>query len=173
MSDLIEILNEHDYDIPVTRLQEAVSKVFSLEDVPASASLTIAIEDDNAVRALNQQFRGLDSATDVLSFPSGEFEFVEGDDADDTEYDWSEEEEVYLGDLAIAYAYAKSQAEREGHDFFDSLCLLVVHGTLHLLGYDHDTPENRKKMWAVQATVLEALGISTTIVPALEGNVEA
>jgi len=78
----------------------------------------------------------------------------------------------YLGDLIIAYPYALAQAQREGHDAMQSFSLLVVHGTLHLLGYDHDTLENRAEMWAAQETALMALGISTAIVPSLEGSID-
>ncbi|MFN8564627.1 MAG: rRNA maturation RNase YbeY [Anaerolineae bacterium] len=79
-------------------------------------------------------------------------------------------ENNYLGDLVIAYPYAAAQAQREGHALDDSLALLVVHGTLHLLGYDHDTPEHRAHMWAAQELALLALGISPEIVPALENR---
>ncbi|MEQ8673047.1 MAG: rRNA maturation RNase YbeY [Aggregatilineales bacterium] len=174
MNDLIEILNEHDYDVPVKRLENAIEKVLLMEALPENASLTVAIEDNEAVRVLNQQFRGIDSATDVLSFPSGEVEFDDSSDNDDVvQEDFDEDDEIYLGDLAIAYPYAKAQADREGHDLADSLVLLVVHGTLHLIGYDHDTPENRKQMWAVQGQILVELGVSTAIVPALEGDLHA
>jgi probable rRNA maturation factor len=78
------------------------------------------------------------------------------------------DEPVYLGDLVIAYPYAQAQAQREGHDMMHSLLLLVVHGTLHLLGYDHDTVSNRAAMWAAQDRVLAALGVPLAIVPSLE-----
>jgi probable rRNA maturation factor len=107
---------------------------------------------------VNRQFRGIDAPTDVLSFPADEPP-IEIDD-----------EPPYLGDLIIAYPYASEQAARQGHTLSDSLSLLVVHGTLHLLGYDHDTPEHRAEMWAAQDAALTALGISTAIVPALEGG---
>ncbi|MEO1646460.1 MAG: rRNA maturation RNase YbeY, partial [Chloroflexota bacterium] len=71
-------------------------------------------------------------------------------------------------DLIIAFPYTQAQAKRLGHDINDTLALLVIHGTLHLLGYDHDTPENRAEMWSVQANTLSAMGISDAIVPALE-----
>ncbi|HRF98864.1 MAG TPA: rRNA maturation RNase YbeY, partial [Aggregatilineales bacterium] len=81
------------------------------------------------------------------------------------------DEPPYLGDLIIAYPYAKAQAEKVGQNFTDNLSLLVVHGTLHLLGYDHDTPESKADMWAEQADALRILGISEGIVPPLEDEV--
>ncbi|RMG87871.1 MAG: rRNA maturation RNase YbeY, partial [Chloroflexi bacterium] len=68
----------------------------------------------------------------------------------------------------IAYPYASAQAERLGHNLNDSLALLVIHGTLHLLGFEHDTIEAKQAMWDAQAQALTALGIATSIVPDLE-----
>ena len=148
----VEVLNDAEYDLDEARLQAAAQTVLSSHKVPPESALTIAITDDNAVAALNRQFRGVDAPTDVLSFPMDSLPH-------------------YLGDLVIAYPYAKAQAEREGHALADSLTLLVVHGTLHLLGYDHDTPEHRAEMWAEQEAALIALGIPVEIVPALEDGV--
>lgn len=154
----IDIQNEHDYAIDSARLQHAAMTVLSQHDVDANSSISVVINTNDAVQALNQQFRGVDAPTDVLSFPA---EPLPPDlQADDSE--------AYLGDLVIAYAYAKAQAEREGHPLADSFALLVVHGTLHLLGYDHDTPDNRAEMWAAQAQALRALNIDESLVPALE-----
>ena len=80
------------------------------------------------------------------------------------------DEAPYLGDLVIAYPYASAQATGLGHPLADSLALLVVHGTLHLLGYDHDTTESRAAMWAAQARALTTLNISPEIVPSLEDS---
>lgn len=152
---MIELLNEDGYAVGTARLIKAAEQVLTQHE--EEGSLTIVIADDAYVAQLNQQFRGIDSPTDVLSFP-----------ADMPEVD--EDEPPYLGDIVIAYPYALAQAQREGHDADDSFALLVVHGTLHLLGYDHDTPENRAEMWAAQEKALLALHISPAIVPALEGE---
>jgi len=100
----------------------------------------------------------VDAPTDVLSFPADEPPVAIPD------------EPPYLGDLMIAYPYALAQAEREEHDPGDSFALLVAHGVLHLLGFDHDTDENRTRMWAAQADSLNALKIPLSLVPALEGD---
>jgi probable rRNA maturation factor len=116
------------------------------------------VTDDDSVASLNRQYRNVDAPTDVLSFPAA---------APPVEL---QDEPRYLGDLVIAYPYASAQAAREGHAFNDSLALLVVHGTLHLLGYDHDTQEHRAEMWAAQEQVLKALHIPVDMVPALESG---
>ena len=158
MTYTVDIQNEAGYDVNVEQLQAAACTVLSAhETAPANSSLTVVIIHDETVAALNRQFRGVDAPTDVLTFLA-ETPPVTIPDAP-----------PYLGDLVIAYPYAAAQAEREGHDLHDSLALLVVHGTLHLLGYDHDTAENRAVMWQAQDAVLCQLGISPAIVPDLEG----
>ncbi|MCA0458601.1 MAG: rRNA maturation RNase YbeY [Chloroflexi bacterium] len=156
MSFEIDVQNESGYLIHVPRLQAASRQVLSQHDVDPNTSLSVVFVDNDYIQNLNRQFREVDAPTDVLSFPA---------DAPPVELD---DEPPYIGDLVIAYPYASAQAAREGHALDDSLSLLVVHGTLHLLGYDHDTPENRAEMWTAQDEALTALGISTAIVPSLE-----
>jgi probable rRNA maturation factor len=146
----IEVQNESGYSLDADRLK-------------AAAALTVVVTSDEAVAALNRQYRGVDAPTDVLSFPADAPPPMPDDE------DLPEENDVpYLGDLVIAYPYTSAQAVRLGHGLMDSLTLLVVHGTLHLLGADHDTPERRAAMWAAQAQALTALGVPLEIVPALE-----
>ena len=151
----VEVLNEAEFDVDEARLKLAALTVLTRLRAEQGGEMTIAITDNEAVADLNRRFRGVDAPTDVLSFP---MDSMPGD-------------VPYFGDLAIAYPYAKAQAEREGHTLSDSLALLVVHGTLHLLGYDHDTPERKAEMWAAQETALVRLGIPVEIVPALEDGV--
>ena len=158
MTFTIDIQNDSNYVIDSARLQSAAQQVLTQHDVDPDTTLSVVFVDNAYIQNVNRQFRGFDSPTDVLSFPA---------DEPPVEIDG---EPPYLGDLIIAYPYASEQAAREDHALNDSLSLLVVHGTLHLLGYDHDTPDNRAEMWAAQDAALTALGISTTIVPALEGG---
>jgi probable rRNA maturation factor len=144
----IDVQNERAYPIDDERLAQAAAVVLTQHDAAEDAGLSIVITADEDVQALNRQFRGIDAPTDVLSFPT-EIPGAAG----------------YLGDLIIAHPYALAQAQREGHAPQDSFDLLVVHGTLHLLGYDHDTPAHQARMWAHQAEALRQLGISTDIVP--------
>ncbi len=156
----VDILNEGQFPVNTGRLQQAAGTVLAQHAVQVGTGLTVVIDTDEAVRVLNHQFRQIDAPTDVLSFPADAPPVV------------IEDEAPYLGDLVIAFPYASAQAEREGHNLDDSLSLLVVHGTLHLLGYDHDTLARRADMWAAQARALTALGISTNLVPALEGDLD-
>ncbi|MCA9910434.1 MAG: rRNA maturation RNase YbeY [Anaerolineae bacterium] len=160
MAHEIEVLNEEGVPLDADLLCAATNCVLAQEHVTADSAMTIVISDDAHVASLNQQYRGIDSATDILSFPAD----VPPIDIPD--------EPPYLGDLIIAYPYAAAQAAREGHVLNQSLALLVVHGTLHLLGYDHDTPEQRARMWQAQATALSTLGIPLDYVPTLENSVD-
>lgn len=108
------------------------------------ADLTIVIGDDSQLHALNRQFLGVDAPTDVLSFP-----------ADDTDPDSGER---YIGDILISYPRAATQAASAGHTVQEELQLLVVHGVLHLLGFDHATSEEKNRMWEIQTQILESLG---------------
>ncbi|MBI5671310.1 MAG: rRNA maturation RNase YbeY [Chloroflexi bacterium] len=152
----VDIQNQGNYLLNDSRLQAAATTVLAQHNALPDTGLSVVIADDKFVAGLNRQFRGVDAPTDVLSFPA---------DAPPVKED---DEPPYLGDLIIAYPYAAAQAEREGHPLDDSLALLVVHGTLHLLGYDHDTPENGARMWAAQEAALTALNIPLAYVPALE-----
>lgn len=158
MTIAIEIQNDAGYPVHEARLEEAARTVLADHPLAGDHALTVVITDDDEVKALNQQYRGVDAPTDVLSFPAGKPPIqIEG-------------EPVYLGDLVIAFPYAAAQAEREGHALDDSLALLVVHGTLHLLGYDHDNQSSRARMWSAQEKALRTMRIPVEIVPALEGG---
>lgn len=159
MSFQIDIQNQGDYALNADRLRAAAAIVLTQQTAEPATGLSVVVADDAFVAGLNRQFRAIDAPTDVLSFPADEPPVAE------------DGEPPYLGDLIIAYPYASAQAASAGHLLDDSLALLVVHGTLHLLGYDHDTPENRAAMWAAQADALTALNIPLAYVPALEeGN---
>ena len=160
MTYAINIQNDDSYLIDEKRLAQAVITILNQHEIDRTSGLSIVFTDNDAVQKLNQDHRQTDAPTDVLSFPA------------DSLPDYITDEPPYLGDLIIAYPYASLQAEKHQHNLSDSLCLLVIHGTLHLLGYDHDTPENRAEMWAAQADGLTAMGIDTAIVPALEGNTD-
>ncbi|MCB9451013.1 MAG: rRNA maturation RNase YbeY [Anaerolineaceae bacterium] len=155
MTYQIDIHNLGDYPVDQARLQAAAVMVLQQHQAAPETGLSVVIADNEYVHRLNKQYRDVDAPTDVLSFPA---------DAPPPEID----EPPYLGDLIIAHAYTVAQAERQGHDIGHSFALMVVHGTLHLLGYDHDDDEGYKAMWAAQETALRALHIPLEIVPALE-----
>jgi probable rRNA maturation factor len=113
-------------------------------------SVNIIISDDQTVHELNRQYRGIDAPTDVLSFENKR-------DPDFPEVD--PEISNHLGDIVIACPLASAQAAAYGHRTSDEIILLVVHGALHLLGFDHDTAGNKEKMWVVQSRIMAQLNL--------------
>jgi probable rRNA maturation factor len=106
--------------------------------------LTLVVTGDEALQELNRRYLEIDAPTDVLSFPAGEVNPESG--------------ALYLGDIAISYPRAQAQAALVGHPVAAEMQLLVVHGVLHLLGYDHAGSSEKAAMWEIQDQVLEALG---------------
>lgn len=126
----------------------AVKAVLANEQQSPETELTVVLSDDQQLLELNLQFMGINSTTDVLSFTADEID--------------PETDSVYLGDVIISYERAQAQASVAGHSLEDELQLLVVHGILHLLGYDHADTHDKAQMWAVQAEILHQLGIVLT-----------
>ena len=140
-------------NVPVSRMREAIEWVLIADGATHGSALTIVVTSDEEVQRLNREFRDVDAPTDVLSFPA------EPEIAPETAL----EPEIYLGDLVLALPYIERQSLREGHSTNDELLLAVVHGTLHLLGYDHDSIENQAVMWAKQSAALAAMGVPITV----------
>jgi probable rRNA maturation factor len=139
-----------DPDLVETGVYEHAAQA-ALEQAGATpdSELTILITDDTQLADLNHQFLEVDSPTDVLSFPASEPATSETD---------PDTGAPYLGDVIISYARAQAQAAAGGHSVRDELRLLVVHGVLHLLGYDHAEASDQEKMWWLQAEILKGLG---------------
>ena len=115
------------------------------------ADLSIVVTGNDKIQALNWQYRGIDSATDVLSFPAG---FTDPDT-----------ENIYLGDVIISFQKCQSQAHSANHPVNQELNLLVVHGVLHLLGHDHNQADEKQRMWSAQEEILKRLGYGDLSVP--------
>jgi len=132
-----------------TVAHRAAAAALAAEGVGA-AELSVLLTDDAQVRALNRDYRGKDAATDVLSFPGDD------DDAGGPRL---------LGDVVVAAGTCRADAAREGKPAADHLAHLVVHGTLHVLGYDHATTAEAEAMEALERRVLAGLGISDPYAP--------
>ena len=143
---MITIDNQQDFlDSPL--LERAA--LYTLETVAPEkidSHITIVLTDDRQLHELNREYLDVDAPTDVLSFPASELDPETGS--------------VYLGDILISIPRAAEQAQAAGHPLEAETQLLVVHGTLHLLGYDHASDEEKNVMWNEQAKVLERLGLS-------------
>ena len=117
-----------------------------LEGLSALTEVSVTFVDDGMIQMLNRDYRGIDAPTDVLSFPQdddGGFEAVPGMPR-------------MLGDIIISLQRARDQAAEYGHDVNREVMYLAVHGFLHLLGYDHDSPEEQKRMREQEERILGA-----------------
>lgn len=125
------------------RIREAAIYLLQAEGVESS-EVTILLTDIATIVDLNHRFMEVDEETDVLSFPSGEANPESG--------------KIYLGDVVLAVPIAEKQAAEKANQLIDELVLLTIHGTLHLLGYDHYGENEKQKMFAIQAKHLNDLG---------------
>ncbi|GAH27302.1 unnamed protein product [marine sediment metagenome] len=150
---IAEELASIDFGLPIDAvlLQRAAREVMDYIEGDMDVDITIILTDDAQIHELNKQYRGIDAPTDVLSFPSG-----------DTDPD---SKLLYLGDVVISYPRAQAQAEARGHPVEAELQLLVVHGVLHLSGYNHVEAQGKSGMRAAQAEILVLLGCEITSPP--------
>lgn len=114
-------------------------------NLAAGTELCLVLSDDDEVRRLNRDFRGKDKPTDVLSFPPA----VEAPGA-----------ETFLGELIVSFTTVKNDAAAEQKRFEDHLAHLILHGFLHLLGYDHETDDDAETMERLETVILARLGIT-------------
>ena len=114
--------------------------------LPFESQLSLLFDDDEAIRSLNRQFRGIDKSTNVLSFPGSDI--LPGDEAENV-----------LGDIAFALQTIKNEADLEGKPFNHHLSHLMIHGFLHLFGYDHQNDEEAEMMEHFEIKALANLGI--------------
>lgn len=128
--------------------QEAIRNCVGMFAEEGSYEVSVLITDDEGIRKLNKSYRGKDKSTDVLSFPQWEDGLAE-DDPGTVDL---------LGDIVISLETARRQAFDFGHPVEREVAYLAVHGTLHLLGYDHEDEADKAEMRLAEEEVLKALG---------------
>ena len=142
--------------------KKVVQKVLDMEGCPYDAQVNLVLTDNEEIQRVNTEFREIAAPTDVLSFPMIPFEtpadyaIVEEDES----YFDLDTDELVLGDIMISVDKVFAQAEEYGHSVTREFCFLVAHSMLHLLGYDHMTPEEAVVMENKQRTALDELGIT-------------
>jgi len=141
----LQVADEYAGQLDESRLRAAV--MAALRQVPPEGpvELSLVITGDEQMRTLNRTYRGIDAPTDVLSFATDEGFFAEPDAP------------LYLGDILISYPRAVEQATEYGHSAQAEVDLLVIHGVLHLLGFDLATEEEERQMWELQERALQEL----------------
>jgi probable rRNA maturation factor len=121
---------------------------------PATVEVSVRLTSNDEVQGLNRQYRDKDAPTNVLSFPMVQPDLI------DTVSQNSDDGEVLLGDIVLAYGVCAEEAERRGITPQDHATHLIVHGTLHLLGYDHMIDDDGETMEAIERAALATLGIA-------------
>lgn len=158
----ISIRNEQKKFKVTRELKALIKRVLeygiSFMEFSNNVEISIMLVDDEEIHALNKLHRGIDRATDVLSFPM--FEYNDDGEIDISECDFGENGEILLGDIVISLQRAAAQAEEYGHSFEREIGFLTAHSLLHLLGYDHMEPEEEKEMFALQEEILKSLELS-------------
>ncbi len=156
MKIYIYLSNEQD-KVPLPEDTEKLIEMCAMgaleeEGIDDDAELSVTLTDNENIRVMNNEHRGIDRATDVLSFPMGD---ENGFDTD------PETNAIILGDIVISMERAKEQAEEYGHSFRREFAFLLMHSMFHLLGYDHvNSEEEERVMFGKQEKVLEKLGIT-------------
>lgn len=150
-------------------LQDSVTAALGSEGVTTPVEVSLSIVSSGTIHEMNRDYRQVDSVTDVLSFPLlsyPESPRIETSAAEDIQAAAEDEAnldpdsgEVVLGDIVICLEKAKSQAEEYGHSLEREMAFLTVHSILHLLGYDHMSPEEEKIMFGKQEAVLGGMGL--------------
>lgn len=142
--------------------EKVIISALSYENFPYEAEVTVTLTSDEAIRDLNREYRRTDAATDVLSFPmldiekGGDFSFLE--EAAEGSFN-PDTGEALLGDIVISVPRVIGQAAAYGHAVKREFAFLIVHSVLHLLGYDHELPEEAACMERKQEKILEKLEI--------------
>lgn len=159
MSVIIE--NEYQEDVLEgyeAIIEEIVEAALDYEKCPYECQVNVTLVDDETIHQVNLEFRQIDRATDVLSFPALEYEEA-------GEFDWLEEDgigcfdpesgELILGDIMISMDKVQAQAEEYGHSLRREFAFLIAHSMLHLMGYDHMEEDERAVMERKQEEILQ------------------
>jgi probable rRNA maturation factor len=138
--------------LEVSWLQSVVERVLVAQDTKDNVELGLVIASGESVRQLNLSYRGRDEPTDVLAFSD-----VEEIGSDLPPFVAPPDGILHLGEVIIGYPQAVAQAEEHQHPLKKEIAILIIHGVLHLLGYDHDKPEPARQMRAREVAILASV----------------
>jgi probable rRNA maturation factor len=133
-------------------IRQIVEKALVVSGLKSSVELSVVITSDQVIQKLNKKYRGLNETTDVLSFALTESSVTEV-----TRFLTPPDGITHLGEVAISYPQAIKQAEQVGHPVENEIALLLTHGVLHLVGYEHDEPQREKIMKSLESKALQDL----------------
>ena len=168
---LVSIDEPYDGDVHADWLEDAARAGLMAAGINGDGEVSLLITGDETVRALNAEYRGLDENTDVLSFSAEHAGHWEGDDEglqpdiDGINFILPTDAAQPLGEIIVSWPQAQRQAEEHGVSPMRELAHLVVHGALHLVGYDHLEPEEEASMQALERQALESLQMAEPTLP--------
>jgi len=139
-------------------IRNAVQTTLCYMDFNTKVEISVMFTDNDEIRKLNREHRSIDKVTDVLSFPL--IEYDEDGNVVEEYMDFSPSGEMVLGDIVISLDRAEEQAKEYGHSFEREVGFLAVHSMLHLLGYDHMTPEDEEEMFGYQEDILNKMNLT-------------
>lgn len=151
MNDETETLSEGQLEQITTLLDFAAKKL----ELAENTEMSVTFVNNETIQTINREYRDKDQATDVISFALEEL----GDGEIPVVFEEEMDLPRNLGDLFVSVEKAQTQAQEYGHTFERELGFLVVHGFLHLNGYDHMTEEDEKEMFTLQRKILEEYGL--------------
>ena len=148
----------------VNIINEVCEKSLMAEEMNIPYQISLLFVDNEEIRSINKETRGIDKATDVLSFPMLDYpkDKVFKDVYKNTKFNeiYLDGDELVLGDMVLSLERAKEQSLEYNHSFNREVCYLVVHSILHLLGYDHMEDEEKKIMRKREEEILGSLNIT-------------
>lgn len=155
---MIKINNDQDKVVFSSENADLIEKIYlymlKQEDLSDKGEVSLVLTDNEEIKLLNKEYRNIDSATDVLSFPIYDVEELE------LLKNKESEEEILLGDIVISMEKVTEQSEEYGHSFQRELMYLFVHGMLHLLGHDHLEEDEKKEMRSREEEILEKFALT-------------
>ena len=135
-------------------LQSVAEHVLIAQEAGANVEMGLVIATQERVQQLNQSYRGKDEPTDVLAFSA-----MEEIGPDFPPFIQPPDGVLHLGEVIVSYPQAVAQAEEHQHSVKKEIAILIIHGVLHLLGYDHDKPELERQMRAIEAEILSCIEV--------------
>lgn len=134
-------------------MQQVIEKVLTVENLPPNVEISLLITGQERIQELNRTYRGKDQPTDVLSFSMAE----QKEEPEPVAFIGPPDGLIHLGEVIISYPQAKLQAAEAGHSNAREMAALIVHGVLHILGYDHEKADMEPAMKAKEKQILDEL----------------
>ena len=152
----IDVLIDEEFErrLEASWLQKIAQQVLFAQGISSNAELSLVITSQESMQELNRKYRGKDKPTDVLAFAMLP---AEKEETEAIPFVTAPDGVLHLGEVIISYPQAVIQAEEHGHSVKREITILLIHGVLHLLGYEHNKPELEREMRARESEILSRI----------------